>query len=49
MDADKREQIIRAAREWIRRTDHPWQHVRFDIVTVLDQPEPHLTHHRNAF
>lgn len=48
--AEKRELIIRAAREWVRRADIPWERVRFDVVTVgYDGPRPRFTHLRQAF
>ena len=49
VDAAKRDQIVRAAREGVRRTEVPWKQVRFDVVTVVHRNQPHLTHHRNAF
>lgn len=49
VDSDKRERILQAAREWVRRADVPWEKVRFDAITVVHQREPFITHYRNAF
>src|SRR5579883_2698783 len=49
IDEDKREQVFRAAREWVRRAEVPWNRVRFDALTVVHQREPYIVHQRNAF
>jgi len=41
---EKRAHMARVAREFAARGSTPWDHVRFDVVTVLftDPPEVHL-------
>ena len=43
----KRAHLLRVAREYTRRTDTPWEKVRFDVVTVIltDPPEIELFRH----
>lgn len=48
IDAEKRLRLLRAARDWTRRSDERWDSVRFDIVSVVFQPFS-ITHHRDAF
>jgi putative endonuclease len=49
VDAEKRERVQRAARDYVRRTEIPWRDTRFDIVSiVLDQP-PRIEWLRDAF
>lgn len=49
VDAEKRERLERAARDYARRADIPWRDTRFDIVSiVLDQP-PRIEWLRDAF
>jgi putative endonuclease len=39
VDAEKRERVELAARDYARRADVPWPNTRFDIVSiVLDRP-----------
>jgi putative endonuclease len=38
VDNEKRNRLLRAARDYARRTDTPWDHVRFDIVSVVFRP-----------
>jgi putative endonuclease len=50
---EKRAHLHRVAREYARKTDTPWERVRFDVVTVVfdrlfDNP-PRLQLFRNAF
>src|ERR1043166_5288681 len=40
VDREKRERVMRAARDYVRRTDVPWEKVRFDIVSVVLEPKP---------
>jgi putative endonuclease len=49
VDKDKVRHIQRAARDYVRRTDTPWERVRFDIVTVLDIDNPRIELFRGAF
>jgi putative endonuclease len=49
VDAEKRERVRQAARDYARRAEIPWRDTRFDIVSiVLDQP-PHIEWLRDAF
>jgi putative endonuclease len=49
VDAEKRERVRQAARDYARRAEIPWRDTRFDIVSiVLDQP-PHIAWLRDAF
>ena len=39
VDREKRAMLVRAAREYARRVDVPWERIRFDIVSVvLERP-----------
>ena len=46
---DKRAHLRRVARAYARKTDTPWESVRFDVVTVVLGPRPQLQLLRNAF
>jgi putative endonuclease len=49
VDAEKRERVRQAARDYARRAEIPWRDTRFDIVSiVLDQP-PRIEWLRDAF
>jgi putative endonuclease len=49
VDAEKRERVRQAARDYARRAEIPWRDTRFDIVSiVLDQP-PFIEWMRDAF
>jgi putative endonuclease len=49
VDAEKRERVQRAARDYVRRAEIAWRDTRFDIVSiVLDQP-PRIEWLRDAF
>ena len=41
--------LFRAAREYARHADVPWQNVRFDVVNVVFTTPPSVTHFRDAF
>lgn len=47
IDDAKRRHLLRAAREYSRRTDVPWERVRFDMVGVLFTSPPTITHLRD--
>jgi len=38
VDAEKQFHLIRAARDYARRAGVEWQHVRFDVLTVVLSP-----------
>jgi putative endonuclease len=46
---EKRAHLLRVAREYSRKTETPWERVRFDVVTVLFTDPPQLTLIREAF
>jgi len=43
----KRASLIRAAREYARHAEVPWEKVRFDVVTVVLSSPPEVTHQRD--
>lgn len=49
VDAEKQRHIFRAAEDYVRRSEGQWEHVRFDIVSVLDGNPPAVTHLTDAF
>jgi putative endonuclease len=46
---EKQRRLIRVAREYARKTDTPWDRVRFDVVTVVLASAPQLVLLRSAF
>jgi putative endonuclease len=46
---EKRRALVRVAREYAKKTETPWEHVRFDVVTVLLSAPPKIEHFRDAF
>ncbi len=46
---EKRAHLLRVAREYSRKTETPWERVRFDVVTVLLTKPPQLRLIREAF
>ncbi|MDQ6758598.1 MAG: YraN family protein [Acidobacteriota bacterium] len=45
---DKKQSLLRAARDYARRADAPWDQVRFDVVNVLLTSPPAITHFRDV-
>ena len=45
----KHASLIRAAREFARHADVPWEKVRFDAVSVVFTKPPSVTHFRDLF
>lgn len=45
----KRAHLLRVAREYSRKTDTPWDRVRFDLVSVILSNPPQLDWLRGAF
>jgi putative endonuclease len=41
--------LVRAAREYARHAEVPWDKVRFDIVNVVFTTPPSVTHFRDVF
>lgn len=46
---EKRAHLVRVARAYAKKTDTPWEQVRFDMVTVILKNPPEIEHHRDAF
>ena len=40
---------MRVAREYARKTNTPWEHMRFDIVSIVLREPPEITLLRAAF
>ena len=49
VDAGKRDRVMRAARDYARRADIPWEKIRFDIVSIVLSPAPTIEWLRDAF
>ena len=49
VDAEKRARVIRAARDYARRGKIPWDKTRFDIVSIVLEPQPAIEWLRDAF
>ena len=45
---EKRAHLVRIAREYTRKTDTPWDRIRFDVVTVVFTKPPAIGLFRNA-
>jgi putative endonuclease len=45
---EKRRHLLRVAREYTRKTQIPWEQVRFDVVTVILSHPPQIALHRQA-
>ena len=46
---EKQRHLIRVAREYARKTDTPWEQVRFDVVSVVLSEPPEIAVMRRAF
>lgn len=46
---EKRAHLVRVARAYAKKTETPWEQVRFDMVTVILKSPPEIEHHRDAF
>ena len=49
IDAAKQHRLLRVAREYARRSEVEWQHVRFDVVSIVFQPRPKIWHEQDVF
>ena len=49
VDPEKRRKLMRAAAEYARRTDTPFDFMRFDVVSVMLTEPPQITYFRDAF
>jgi putative endonuclease len=45
---EKRAHLLRVARAYTRKSNTPWDRVRFDIVTVVFSKPPAVEHYRDA-
>jgi len=45
---EKRRHLLRVAREYTRKSHVPWEHVRFDVVTVILSGTPQIMLFRQA-
>jgi putative endonuclease len=41
--------LVRAAKEYARHSEVPWENVRFDVVNVVFDIPPSVTHFRDVF
>jgi len=46
---DKERALKRVAREYARRTDTPWETLRFDVVSVVFEPRSRVEHLQDVF
>src|SRR5580658_471465 len=46
---EKRAHLVRVARAYAKKTETPWERVRFDMMTVILKSPPEIEHHRDAF
>ena len=46
---EKQSSLIRAAREYARHAEVPWDKVRLDVVNVVFSRTPVVTHFRDVF
>ncbi len=46
---EKQSSLMRAAREYARHAEVPWEKVRFDVVNVVFCAPPQVTHFRDVF
>ncbi|MGI8744735.1 MAG: YraN family protein [Bryobacteraceae bacterium] len=45
---EKKQSLLRAARDYARHAEAPWEKVRFDVVNVLLGTPPRVTHFRDV-
>ena len=45
----KEASLVRAAREYARHAEVPWEKVRFDVVNIVFTTPPQVTHFRDVF
>jgi len=49
VNPEKRRHLMRVAREYARKTNTPWEHMRFDIVSIVLREPPQITLLRAGF
>jgi putative endonuclease len=49
VSAEKQRHLIRVGREYARKTNVPWERVRFDVVSIVLQDQPTIILLRGAF
>jgi len=47
--SEKQASLIRAAREYARHSEVPWEKVRFDVVNIVFTTPPSIAHFRDVF
>src|SRR5258708_4308114 len=46
---EKEAHLFRTAREYARHAEVPWENVRFDVVSIVFNTPPLVTHYRDVF
>jgi putative endonuclease len=49
VNPEKQRHLIRVAREYARKTDTHWEHIRFDVVSIVLGEPPAIVLLRAAF
>jgi putative endonuclease len=49
VNPEKQRHLIRVAREYARKTNTPWERVRFDVVSIVMRDKLEITLLRGAF
>jgi putative endonuclease len=49
VNPEKQRHLLRVARQYARKTGTPWEHVRFDVVSIVLRERPEITLLRAAF
>jgi len=49
VNPEKQRHLLRVGREYARKTNTPWEHVRFDVVSIVLGERPEITLLRGAF
>ena len=49
VNPEKRRHLMRVALEYARKTNTPWEHMRFDIVSIVLREPPEITLLKAAF
>jgi putative endonuclease len=46
---EKQSHLVRVARAYAKKTETPWEQIRFDVIGVILSNPPTIEHHRGAF
>lgn len=49
VDGEKQRHILRAARAFVSRSGDSWNNVRFDVISIVFEGAPALSHFRDVF